>query len=256
MPETIINQACIFYNVYGDDKAGRVPVLLIHGFPHTGEMDWAEIAPELAQEFKVYVPDCRGHGKSSNPSGTYSFRQMADDWAEFVKAMGYGQMNIIGHSNGGNVALVTAVEHPEITRTAIIQAANAHVTDYLRQREPIVLDPEYYLEHSPEDVAAMISEHGELHGKDYWRSLLTMAMMEIISEPNYSPADLARLKRPVFSIMGANDRVNAPDRQAQYIAENIPESELWIPDGVGHSVHQEIADEWLERVTNFLIRRG
>jgi len=256
MPEIQINKATIFYQDYGEDRPGRVPVLLIHGSTITGEIDWGRVAPRLAKEYKVYVPDCRGHGRSTNPGGLYSFKQMADDCAGFVRAMGYDRMHIVGHSNGGNVALVTVVEHPEITETAIPQAANAYVTDYLRQREPVVLDPDYFAEHNPEDVAEMIAVHGELHGKDYWRKLLAMTLQEIIREPNYSPADLARVERPVFSIMGANDRVNAPDRHAQYIAENIPGAELWIPDGIGHSVHHEIPDEWLQRVIDFLGRRG
>jgi pimeloyl-ACP methyl ester carboxylesterase len=165
-------------------------------------------------------------------------------------------MHIVGHSNGGNVALVTVVVHPEITQTAVVQAANAYVTDYLRQREPVVLEPDYYAAHHPADVERMIAVHGETHGQDYWRKLLVMTMEEIIAEPNYTPADLARVKRPVLAIMGSNDSVNAPDRHAQFIAENIPGAEIWIPDGIGHNVHDEIPDEWVTKVLDFLKRRG
>jgi pimeloyl-ACP methyl ester carboxylesterase len=251
-----INGAKIYYQVYGEDHPGRAPIVLIHGSKFSGEIEWGMIAPRLAQEFKVYVPDCRGHGKSNNPDGGYSFKQMAEDVAAFVKAMGVERMHIIGHSNGGNVALVTVVEHPDISQTAIPQAANAYVTDYLREREPVVLDPDYYLAHNPEDVAIMIAAHAERYGKDYWRDLLTMTMQEIIHEPNYTPADLARVDRPVLSIMGANDKVNAQDRHAQFIAENIASAEVWIPDGIGHDVHLEIPDQWLTRVLDFLNRRG
>ncbi|MCX6068353.1 MAG: alpha/beta hydrolase [Chloroflexi bacterium] len=177
-----INGAHIYYQVYGDDHAGRVPILLIHGSTITGELDWAQIAPLLARDYKVYVPDCRGHGKSTNPGGKYSFRQMAADNAAFIRALGYERMHIIGHSNGGNVALVTLLEHPEVTQTAIPQAANAYVTDYLRQREPVVLEPDYYQAHNPGSVQEMIVAHGELHGLDYWRTLLNITMQEIITE--------------------------------------------------------------------------
>ncbi len=251
-----INGAHIYYQVYGDDHAGRVPILLIHGSTITGELDWAQIAPLLARDYKVYVPDCRGHGKSTNPGGKYSFRQMAADNAAFIRALGYERMHIIGHSNGGNVALVTLLEHPEVTQTAIPQAANAYVTDYLRQREPVVLEPDYYQAHNPGSVQEMIVAHGELHGLDYWRTLLNITMQEIITEPNYTPADLAKVTRPVLSIMGAEDRVNAPDRHGQFIAEHIPGAEVWIPDGIGHNVHLEIPEEWLAKVLDFLKRRG
>jgi len=256
MPFVEINGANIYYQVYGEERPGRVPILLIHGSTITGEIDWSHIAPRLAAEYKVYVPDCRGHGKSTNPGGQYSFRQMADDNAAFIHAMGCERMHIIGHSNGGNVALVTLVEHPEVTQTAIPQAANAYVTDYLREREPVVLEPDYYAAHNPKDVEEMIAAHGETHGKDYWSKLLTDTMKEIITEPNYTPADLAKVTRPTLVIMGANDKVNAPDRHAQFIAENIPNAELWIPEGIGHNVHLELSDEWVAKVLDFLKRRG
>jgi pimeloyl-ACP methyl ester carboxylesterase len=256
MPNVQINGANIYYSVYGLDQPGRLPVMLIHGSTITGEIDWGGIAPRLADEYKMFVPDCRGHGKSSNPAGGYSFRQMADDTAVLVRALGYERMHVIGHSNGGNVALVTAVEHPEVTQTAVLQAANAFVTDYLREREPVVLEPDYFAAHNPEDVFQMITAHAELHGKDYWRDLLTMTMCEIITEPNYTKVELSKVAMPVLAIMGKNDRVNAPDRHAQYIAENVPSAELWIPHDIGHNVHQEIPEQWVAKVLDFLKRRG
>ncbi len=261
MPTVEINGANIYYQVYGQDRPGRAPILLVHGSQITGEVDWGQIAPRLAAEHKVYVPDCRGHGKSTNPStspggGKYSFKQMAEDNVAFIRAMGYERMHIIGHSNGGNVALITLVEHPDAVQTAIPQAANAYVTDYLREREPVVLDPDYYLLHHPEQVAEMIALHGAVHGQDYWRKMLKDMIVEILSGPNYTPADLARVTRPTLAIMGAEDKVNAPDKHAQYIAENIPGAELWVPEGIGHNVNLEIPDQWIEKVLDFLERRG
>ena len=252
-----INGAQIYYDVYGNDHAGRAPIVLVHGSTITGQIDWGErIAPGLAAYYKVFVPDCRGHGKSANPRMSYSFKELADDTAEFIRAMGYERAHIIGHSNGGNVVLVTLMEHPEVVQTCIPQAVNAYVTDYLREREPKVLDPDYVARTNPAWVEEMVQAHGETHGKEYWRDLLRMTMKEIISEPNYSPADLQRVNRPTLVIMGTEDKVNAPDCHAQYIAENIPGAELWIPEGIGHTVHKEIPDLWLEKVLDFLERRG
>ena len=69
--------------------------------------------------------------------------------------------------------------------------------------------------------------------------------------PNSTPEDLARVTCPVFVIQGANDVVNAPDRHAQFIAQHIPDAELWVPAQVAHNVHQEIPLEWLARVSGF-----
>ena len=256
MPTIEINGANIYYNVYGDEQPNRTPIVLIHGSTIDSHTDWDSIAPELARHYKVFAPDCRGHGRSSNPNLSYTFKELAEDVAAFVHAMGYERAHIVGHSNGGNVALVTLVEHPEMVQTCIPQAANAYVTRYLIEREPKVFDPDRVAREAPGWMNEMITLHGEVNGKDYWRELLWLTMKEIISEPNYSPADLARVDRPALVIMGEEDSVNAPDEHAQYIANNIPNAELWIPEKTGHNVHFERQEEWVAKVLDFLERRG
>ncbi|MEW6030314.1 MAG: alpha/beta fold hydrolase [Chloroflexota bacterium] len=251
-----INGARIFYETYGEDQPGRAPVLLIHGSTVDGRTDWAEIAPALAARYKVLVPDCRGHGKSNNPRRSYSFAELADDAAAFVHALGYERAHVIGHSNGGNVALVTLMEHPDAVQTCIPQAANAYVSRYLVEREPIVMDADYVAKNNPDMMNEMIRLHEEMNGAGYWRDLLWLTMKEIISEPNYSPDDLARVERPVLVIQGAEDVVNAPDKHAQYIADNIPNAESWIPEATGHNVHVERREEWIARVLGFLEGKG
>jgi pimeloyl-ACP methyl ester carboxylesterase len=256
MPYIEINGATIYYNVYGDDQPDRAPIVLIHGSTIDSHTDWDSIAPELARHYRVFAPDCRGHGRSNNPCMSYSFRELANDVAAFVRAMGYQRAHIIGHSNGGNVALLTLMEHPEIVQTCIPQAANAYVTRYLIEREPKVFDPDRVAREAPEWRDEMIKLHSEVNGKEYWRELLWLTMKEIISEPNVSPAELAQIDRPTLVIMGAEDKVNAPDEHAQYIANNIPSAELWVPEKTGHNVHLERREEWLAKVSDFLERRG
>jgi pimeloyl-ACP methyl ester carboxylesterase len=254
VPYIAINNANIYYQEHGE--AGGAPIVLIHGSTIDSHTDWDLIIPALAGEYKVFAPDCRGHGRSNNPNMSYSFKELAEDVAVFVRAMGYEKAHIIGHSNGGNAALVTALEHPEVVQTCIPQAANAYVTRYLIEREPKAFDPERVAREVPEWRDEMIALHSEVNGREYWKELLWLTMKEIISEPNYSPADLARVNLPMLVIMGAEDAVNSPDEHAQYIARHVPKAELWIPEETGHNVHQERSQEWLEKVLDFLKRRG
>ena len=65
------------------------PLLLMHGNPFT-HVCWHKVAPRLAEEYTVVLPDLRGYGDSSKPQGgpdhsAYSFRAMALDQIE-VKA--------------------------------------------------------------------------------------------------------------------------------------------------------------------------
>lgn len=254
MPYITINDAEIYYQEHGNSS--QTPVVLIHGSTIDSHTDWDSVIPQLAEQFKVFAPDCRGHGRSNNPVLSYSFKELADDVAAFVHAMGYEKAHIIGHSNGGNVALVTAVEHPEVTQTCIPQAANAYVTRYLIEREPVLFDPDRVAREAPAWRDEMIQLHGEVNGREYWKDLLWLTMKEIISEPNYSPRDLAHVDIPMLVIMGAEDTVNATDEHAQYIAMHVPDAELWIPEETGHNVHQEREGEWVEKVLDFLKRRG
>jgi pimeloyl-ACP methyl ester carboxylesterase len=256
MPYIAIKDANIYYQSHGEDRPDRAPIVLIHGSTIDSHTDWDPVAPALAKYYKVYALDCRGHGRSNNPRMSYSFKELAEDVAMFVRSMGYERAHVIGHSNGGNVALVTLMEHPEVVQTCIMQAANAYVTRYLVAREPVVLDADYVAKNNPDMMNEMIAIHGATHGDDYWRELLWLTMKEIISEPNYSPAELARVERRALVIMGAEDAVNAPDEHAQYIANNIPNAELWIPEKTGHNVHKEREGEWVERVLDFLRDKG
>jgi pimeloyl-ACP methyl ester carboxylesterase len=190
MPYIETNKAKIYYQVYGEDgslKVDRAPILLIHGSTIDSHTDWDTIAPELARHYRVFAPDCRGHGRSNNPHLSYSFKELADDAAAFIHAMGYERAHVIGHSNGGNVALVTLLEHPEVVQTCIPQAANAYVTRYLIEREPGVFDPDRVAREAQDWMDEMIALHSEVNGRDYWKELLWLTMKEIISEPNYSP---------------------------------------------------------------------
>jgi len=119
-----------------------------------------------------------------------------------------------------------------------------------------VFDPVRVEREKPAWRDEMIGLHGDVNGGEYWRDLLWLTMKEILSEPNYSPADLARVEKPALVIMGAEDTVNAPDEHAQYIANNIPNAELWIPEKTGHNVHLERPEAWTAKVLDFLERRG
>jgi pimeloyl-ACP methyl ester carboxylesterase len=141
-------------------------------------------------------------------------------------------------------------------QTCIPQAANAFVTPYLVEREPVYFDPERIEREEPGWMNEMIALHEPTNGRDYWRTLVKITMVETMTEPNYSPEQLSRVTRPVLAIMGADDKSNAADEHAQFIAKHIPDAELWVPENTGHNVHHERPEEWTARVLDFLERRG
>src|SRR5213082_61748 len=93
------------------------PLLLLHGNPLTHVM-WHKIAPALAEDFTVVAADLRGYGDSSKPDGGpdhsgYSFRAMAQDQVEVMRALGFDEYFVCGHDRGARVAHRMALDHPQ-----------------------------------------------------------------------------------------------------------------------------------------------
>ncbi|WP_394121797.1 alpha/beta fold hydrolase [Planococcus donghaensis] len=93
------------------------PLLLLHGHPQT-HMMWHELAPKLAEEYTVVMPDLRGYGDSSKPESaddhsTYSKRAMAKDQIAVMKELGFSRFTVIGHDRGARCAYRLALDFPE-----------------------------------------------------------------------------------------------------------------------------------------------
>lgn len=101
------------------------PLLLLHGHPQT-HMMWHLIAPLLAKQFTVVMPDLRGYGQSSKPKTTsdhfpYSKRAMARDQIAVMEKLGFTQFAVAGHDRGARCAYRLALDFPEcITKLAIL----------------------------------------------------------------------------------------------------------------------------------------
>jgi haloacetate dehalogenase len=107
------------------------PLLLMHGNPFT-HVCWHKVAPRLAEEFTVVLPDLRGYGDSSKPDGgadhaAYSFRSMADDQVEVMKQLGYEKFQAAGHDRGARVLHRMCLDHPDVvTRAAFMDMLPQH----------------------------------------------------------------------------------------------------------------------------------
>jgi len=108
-------------------QAGQgAPLILLHGYPQNG-MCWSRVAPVLAQDFHVIIPDLRGYGQSDAPPDdaahtTYSKRRMAQDIADLMAVLGLPSAHVLGHDRGARVAYRLALDHPDrVRRLGIIE---------------------------------------------------------------------------------------------------------------------------------------
>ncbi len=149
------------------------PLLLLHGYPQTHVL-WRKLAPRLAQDFTLVIPDLRGYGDSAKPpagpdQAAYSKRALAQDQVETMAALGHERFRVAGHDRGARVTHRLLRDHPgRIERAALLDivptlyrfetidqkaATGSYHWFFLIQPAPfperlIGAESEYYLRHS------------------------------------------------------------------------------------------------------------
>lgn len=109
-------------------RPGKPALLLLHGYPETHVM-WHRLAPLLAEDFSLVIPDLRGYGDSAKPASladaaNQSKRAMAQDMAELMTALGHERFHVAGHDRGARVTHRLCLDHPaQIGKACIMDIA-------------------------------------------------------------------------------------------------------------------------------------
>ncbi len=110
--------ATLYVRVGGKGPA----VVLLHGFGDTGDM-WVPAAKALASDHTVIVPDLRGMGLSSQPTGGYDKKTQGQDIARVMDALKVDKADLVTHDIGNMVGYALAAQYPaRITKWVIIDA--------------------------------------------------------------------------------------------------------------------------------------
>jgi non-heme chloroperoxidase len=117
-----------------DDTGGEGrPVVLIHGWPLSGE-SWSEqVAPLSAAGYRVVRYDRRGFGRSDKPSGGFEYDTLADDLANVLEELDLEDVTLVGFSMGGGEVARYVARHGESRLHSVVFAAA--VTPYLMNRD-------------------------------------------------------------------------------------------------------------------------
>jgi pimeloyl-ACP methyl ester carboxylesterase len=128
------NDVELYVETHGDGD----PVLLLHGWPDSGEL-WRNQVPVLAEAgFRVIVPDLRGFGRSSRPDGVhrYTLASSVADVAAVLDAAGAPAAHVVGHDWGAAVAWLVAMHLPDRVRTlTALSVPHVAAPGTVRQRE-------------------------------------------------------------------------------------------------------------------------
>ena len=100
---------------YVSDEGSGTPVILLHGFPDTGDL-WRKQVPALVQQgFRAIVPDMRGRGRSSKPDAVSDYRlsSIVRDVTGILDTLRIERAHVVGHDWGAGVAWLVAALAPE-----------------------------------------------------------------------------------------------------------------------------------------------
>jgi 3-oxoadipate enol-lactonase len=262
--------------VVAEAGSGGRPLLLVHGFTGAKE-DFTEwLDPLAARGWHAVAPDHRGHGSSSKPASdnAYSFSILADDMLGLADALGWDRFALLGHSMGGMVAQVMAVEAPQrLTGLVLMDTGHGPVegldADLAAAAVAIVRDSgidvlvEIMKEHtSPLDTPAHqrllaerpgYAEFGERKMRASSPHLYAAMTALFVSSPDRLD-DLTTLPPtlPALVIVGDQDRPFIASSERMTTA--IPGASMAVIADAGHSPQFENPDGWWSALTEFLDR--
>ena len=93
------------------EQGSGEPLILLHGNGEDGSYFAHQMEP-FSRHFRVIALDTRGHGKTPRGEAPFTIRQFAEDLHGFMDAHGIDRADLLGFSDGGNIAMVFALTHP------------------------------------------------------------------------------------------------------------------------------------------------
>jgi pimeloyl-ACP methyl ester carboxylesterase len=232
------------------------PVVLVHGLGGRSD-DWASVMPRMITGgFTVYALDLLGYGASGRPDVDYSIALEAETVRQFLDQEKLEQVDLVGWSMGGWVALKLAAEYPQRVRTLTLVDSAGFI---FNAPDPKVLRPQ--TPHELEQMAALFSPKARSIPGFYARDILrVMADQDWIVaralESMYSRRDLMDGKvggvtMPVLLVWGSKD-VLTPLSAGYEMHRQIQHSTLSVIEGCGHVAIIECRDRAVPPIVSFL----
>ena len=190
------------------------PLILLHGNGESCDYFEHQI-PCFSKDYRVIAIDTRGHGKSPRGEKPFTIKQFVEDLKDFMDAKGITKANILGFSDGGNIALEFALKHPERIEKLILNGANLL---------PSGVKPLYQW---PIEIGYRIAKMlSKKSGKAKQNAELLGLM---VNEPHIDPSELARLTIPVLVIAGKKDMIK--ESHTRLIYKSLPDAQMNIIKG-------------------------
>ena len=238
-----VNGSKLWVEVYG---SGGVPIVFLHGGLHHFANTFARQREDFSPTRQVVGIDQRGHGHSPDDARQFSCAEMAEDTAAVIRQLGLGQVDVVGHSDGGNGGLKLARAHPEMVRRLVVSGASLRPglpPDEVLRR--LAWSPEQLARFIPGFAAKMPGSFRADYaavspdGPDHWDAFLAKSCRLWLTPVVIEPADLKAIQAPVLVIAGDHDFSSI--EEVAEIYRGLTKAQLFIVPGSGHGTFEERA---------------
>ena len=211
------------------------PLILLHGNGEDGSYFVHQMEP-FAKHFRVIAVDTRGHGQTPRGEAPFTIRQFAEDLYGFMNRLGIDKAHILGFSDGGNIAMVFAMTHPDRVEKLILDGANLDARG-VKSKIQIPIEIGYRIANLFAKKKPGARKKAELLGL-------------MVNDPNVKPEELANIQSPTLVVAGDDDMIK--DEHTRMIASAIPGAQITILPG-SHFVANENPEAFNEAVLRFLL---
>ena len=220
---------------YYRELGSGFPLLLLHGNGEESGYFKHQMEP-FGRHFRVLALDTRGHGQTPRGSAPFTIRQFADDLLAFMDRMGIAKAHLLGFSDGGNIAMVFALQHPERVERLILNGANLDACG---------VKPGVQL---PIEVGYRVARLFARRSEQARRNAEMLGLM--VNDPNVAPEELAHIACPTLVVAGDKDMIK--ESHTRLIASAIPGAQLAILHG-DHFIANRNPEAFNATVLRFLV---
>lgn len=213
-------------NMYYEELGSGKPIILIHG-NCDGASYMKFIGRKLSKEYKVYLIDRRGCGKSER-NCNISYEETAEDVFQFITKKNIEKPVIIGSSGGGSVAIYLAMKYSDKLSKVVLCSAVA--------RKDSVKMPGYV------KILSKLKWYPNKKQNDRFFKL-------VAEQKDISQESLKKISVKTLVVNGEKDIVSVDE--AKYLASSIPNSELLILKGETHTSYL-VRIKWYEKLKKFI----
>lgn len=156
---------------------GEKAIVLLHSLSDTADV-WKDFAPLLSKDYRIIAPDRRGVGKTEKPSSGYEIENLARDVNDLIDFLKLENVNLVGHSFGGNIAVTVAANSPDkISSLVLIEGGF-----WEKRKSPIIAECPKPVEKDCLISNTIKRESGNYDAERFY-SKLSMPTLLIMGEP-------------------------------------------------------------------------